>query len=96
MPDGKIWSWALPKQQLPTVRGEKRLAVWVDDKHIERYMTFQGFLGNGDRVELYDYGLVILHKFSKFRLTVEFQGKVVNGIYDFIKTDPNWLILKTR
>ena len=96
MPDHKVWSWAIPKQKMPEIRGEKLLAVWVDDTHSRRYMTFEGTLPNGEKVELYDYGMVIIHKFSKFRLMFEFKVKKISGMYQLIKTDPNWLILKTQ
>jgi len=93
-PNGVVWSWAIPKMRFPE-KGERVLAVWVDDKHTLKDMTHQGRWPGGDKVELYDYGYVHFLTQSKFRLVLDFYGKNIKGVYHMIKIDPNWLILKS-
>lgn len=89
----RVLSWSIPKQTFPS-RGERKLAVWVDDTHPISHMTFEGQLKNGDKIELYDLGDIQIHKMTKDRIMFDLKGTKVNGSFVLINTDrKNWLII---
>ena len=97
MPNKKVYSWAIPSMKLPTTRGERVLAVWVDDKHTEDYMRFRGRLSSGAIVKRVDYGYCKIHKVTEDRIDVELLGKHVKGYFVLIKTgNTKWLMLSSR
>lgn len=96
MPNGKVWSWAIPKRRFPEDKKDKVLAVWVDDSHKPKHMTFHGFLKNGDQVELFDYGDLLFHSISDNKLTFQLTGSEITGIFHMIKIGDNWLVFKSQ
>jgi bifunctional non-homologous end joining protein LigD len=88
--EGVAPSWAVPKN-VSTNRGERRLAVQVDD-HSLAYMRHEG-----PRVKIWDEGTYDLEKWEDDKIVFELHGKRVEGRYALIRTDgKNWLIHKTR
>jgi bifunctional non-homologous end joining protein LigD len=88
--DGVAASWAVPKN-VSAVRGQRRLAVQVDD-HAVSYMRHEG-----PRVSIWDEGDYDLEKWEDDKIVLELHGKRLEGRYALIRTDgKNWLIHKTR
>jgi bifunctional non-homologous end joining protein LigD len=88
--EGVAPSWAVPKNVSPK-RGEKRLAVRVDD-HSVAYMRYRG-----PRVKIWDQGTYDLEKWEDGKIVFELHGKRLEGRYALIRTDgKNWLIHRTR
>ncbi len=98
--DGVAKSWAVPKG-LPLERGEKRLAIQVEDHSID-YMDFEGEIPEGmygaGRVLIWDKGEYELLKRSKSEIKVKFMGEKLRGEYILVKfprAGKNaWLIVK--
>jgi len=101
MPNGKVWSWAIPKRKFPEKK-DKVLAVWVDDSHKPKHMTFQGFLKSGEEVELFDYGDIIFLNDPETKpvpndtMTFQLNGSEITGIFHMIKIGNNWLLLRSQ
>ena len=98
--DGVLKSWAVPKMP-PTVKGERRLAIHVEDHPID-YASFEGTIPVGNygagTVSIWDNGLFLLKEMSENKLIFELNGKKMIGGYVLIKT-PNmgknsWLFFK--
>ncbi len=107
--DGVLKSWAVPKG-LPTRKGDKRLAVQVED-HPMDYANFEGTIAPGN----YGAGTVMVWDRGEFemlggepnealksgKLHLLLKGKKLNGEWTLIRLRPrgqekeNWLILKT-
>ncbi len=105
--DGVLKSWAVPKG-LPLEKGEKHLAVEVEDHPVE-YATFEGVIPEGQygggTVMLWDEGTYSvfgenpLQALKKGRLHLVLDGKKVRGEWALIRTrmeagKPQWLLLK--
>ena len=107
--EGVLKSWALPKG-LPWKRGEKHLAVEVEDHPIE-YEDFEGVIPEGqygggtvmvwDRGTYYVYGEVPLKSLREGKLHLLLDGKKAKGEWTLVRIrgrdgeKNQWLILKT-
>jgi bifunctional non-homologous end joining protein LigD len=107
--EGVLKSWALPKG-LPWKRGDKHLAVEVEDHPIE-YEDFEGVIPEGqygggtvmvwDRGTYYVYGEQPLKSLREGKLHLVLDGKKTNGEWTLVRIrgrdgeKNQWLILKT-
>jgi bifunctional non-homologous end joining protein LigD len=108
--EGVLKSWAVPKG-LPMRRGEKRLAVHVEDHPID-YARFEGSIPPGNygagTVMVWDRGSYQLHgdSFGKAlesgKVHVTLDGEKLKGDWTFIRLrgresdeKENWLVLKS-
>jgi len=107
--EGVLKSWALPKG-LPWKRGEKHLAVEVEDHPIE-YEDFEGVIPEGqygggtvmvwDRGTYYVYGEQPLKSLREGKLHLLLDGKKARGEWTLVRIrgrdgeKNQWLILKT-
>jgi bifunctional non-homologous end joining protein LigD len=107
--EGVLKSWALPKG-LPWERGEKHLAVEVEDHPIE-YEDFEGVIPEGqygggtvmiwDRGNYYVYGEEPLKSLQEGKLHLVLDGKKAKGEWTLVRIrgrageKNQWLILKT-
>jgi len=107
--DGVLKSWAVPKG-LPLKKGERRLAVEVEDHPLE-YGNFEGTIAPGNygagTVMLWDRGTYVTESdptssLAKGKLQFTLIGKKLKGDWTLIRlksteTDAkqNWLILKS-
>ncbi|HEX5177600.1 MAG TPA: non-homologous end-joining DNA ligase [Chthoniobacteraceae bacterium] len=106
--DGVLKSWAVPKG-LPWKRGEKHLAVEVEDHPID-YEGFEGVIpeGNygGGTVRVWDRGNYSVHgekpleALARGRLHMVLEGKKLKGDWTLIRTRRDrgknqWLLLKS-
>src|SRR5262245_27958719 len=99
---GALASWAVPKG-IPLARGERHLAVHVEDHPLE-YATFEGTIPAGEygagTVEIWDSGTYELVEEKKDGgLTVQLHGKRLDGQWTLVPArldgDPkNWLLLR--
>ncbi len=105
--EGVLKSWAVPKG-LPWAKGEKHLAVEVEDHPID-YETFEGVIPKGqygggtvmvwDRGTYYVYGEDPLSALKEGRLHIVLHGDKAHGEWALIRTrmdadKPQWLLLK--
>ena len=105
--EGVLKSWAVPKG-LPLGKGEKHLAVEVEDHPIE-YETFEGVIPKGqygggtvmvwDRGTYYVYGEDPLQALKAGRMHIVLHGEKAHGEWALIRTrmdadKPQWLLLK--
>jgi len=107
--EGVLKSWALPKG-LPWTRGEKHLAVEVEDHPIE-YEAFEGLIPEGqygggtvmvwDRGTYYVYGEQPIKSLREGKLHMLLDGKKAKGEWTLVRIrgregeKNQWLILKT-
>src|SRR5438105_1386262 len=106
--DGVLKSWAVPKG-LPWKKGEKHLAVEVEDHPVE-YATFEGIIPEGqygggtvmvwDKGNYHVYGEDPVNALKQGRLHLVLDGEKVKGEWALIRTrieagKPQWLILKS-
>jgi bifunctional non-homologous end joining protein LigD len=106
--DGVLKSWAVPKG-LPWEKGEKHLAVEVEDHPVE-YATFEGIIPQGqygggtvmvwDRGQYHVYGEEPLKALRDGRLHLVMDGEKAKGEWSLIRTrmeagKPQWLLLKS-
>src|SRR3954454_9317537 len=107
--EGVLKSWALPKG-LPWTRGEKHLAVEVEDHPIE-YEAFEGVIPEGeygggtvmvwDRGTYYVYGEQPAKSLGEGKLHLLLDGKKAKGEWTLVRIrgregeKNQWLILKT-
>src|SRR5213595_1214334 len=107
--EGVLKSWALPKG-LPWKRGEKHLAVEVEDHPIE-YETFEGIIPEGqygggtvmvwDRGLYYVYGEQPLKSLHEGKLHLVLAGEKAQGEWTLVRIrgrdgeKNTWLIIKT-
>jgi bifunctional non-homologous end joining protein LigD len=107
--EGVLKSWALPKG-LPWKRGEKHLAVEVEDHPIE-YEAFEGIIPEGqygggtvmvwDRGNYHVYGEQPLKSLREGKLHLVLDGKKAKGEWTLVRIrgrgdeKNQWLILKT-
>jgi bifunctional non-homologous end joining protein LigD len=96
--DGVLKSWAVPKG-LPEKRGEKRLAVQVDDHELS-YIDFEGEIEEGygkGRVKIYDSGEYELHDKKDKKLVFTLNGSILKDKYRLLHwKEKNWLIFKSH
>src|SRR3954469_18389940 len=106
--DGVLKSWAVPKG-LPWEKGEKHLAVEVEDHPVE-YATFEGIIPQGqygggtvmvwDRGQYHVYGEDPLKALRDGRMHLVMDGEKAKGEWSLIRTrmeagKPQWLLLKS-
>jgi bifunctional non-homologous end joining protein LigD len=107
--EGVLKSWAVPKG-LPWRRGEKHLAVEVEDHPVD-YATFEGIIPNGqygggtvmvwDRGTYYVYGEQPVKSLHDGKLHLVLDGKKAKGEWTLVRIrgrddeKNQWLILKT-
>lgn len=106
--DGVLKSWAVPKG-LPWEKGEKHLAVEVEDHPVE-YATFEGIIPQGqygggtvmvwDRGNYHVYGEEPLKALRDGRLHLVMDGQKAKGEWSLIRTrmegsKSQWLLLKS-
>jgi bifunctional non-homologous end joining protein LigD len=106
--EGVLKSWAVPKG-LPWEKGEKHLAVEVEDHPIE-YATFEGVIPQGqygggtvmlwDRGNYHVYGEEPPKALREGRLHLVLDGEKAKGEWALIRTrmeagKPQWLLLKS-
>jgi bifunctional non-homologous end joining protein LigD len=106
--EGVLKSWAVPKG-LPWEKGEKHLAVEVEDHPVE-YATFEGIIPQGqygggtvmvwDRGNYHVYGEEPLKALKAGRMHLVMDGEKAKGEWSLIRTrmDGNkaqWLLLKS-
>jgi len=106
--DGVLKSWAVPKG-LPWKRGEKHLAVEVEDHPID-YEDFEGVIPEGnygggtvmvwDRGQYFVHGEKPLQALAEGRIHLVLEGKKVKGDWALIRTRSDrgknqWLLLKS-
>jgi len=105
--DGVLKSWAVPKG-LPWLKGEKHLAVEVEDHPVE-YATFEGTIPKGqygggtvmlwDQGKYYVYGEQPLKSWKEGRLHLVLAGEKAKGEWTLVHIrgdgGKNWLIIKT-
>lgn len=106
--DGVLKSWAVPKG-LPWGKGEKHLAVEVEDHPVE-YADFEGVIPEGqygggtvmvwDRGDYFVYGENPLQALKDGRMHIVLHGEKAHGEWALIRTrmeaaKPQWLLLKS-
>jgi bifunctional non-homologous end joining protein LigD len=106
--EGVLKSWAVPKG-LPWGKGEKHLAVEVEDHPVE-YATFEGIIPQGqygggtvmlwDRGNYHVYGEEPLKALKEGRLHLVLDGEKAKGEWALIRTrmdggKSQWLLLKS-
>lgn len=106
--EGVLKSWAVPKG-LPWAKGEKHLAVEVEDHPIE-YESFEGVIPKGqygggtvmvwDRGTYYVYGEDPWNALRDGRMHIVLHGDKTHGEWALIRTrmdaaKPQWLLLKS-
>jgi bifunctional non-homologous end joining protein LigD len=100
--DGVLASWAVPKG-IPLRRGERRLAVQVEDHPLE-YADFEGTIPAGEygagTVEIWDRGTYeLLEEKPDGGLTVRLHGERLEGTWALVPAAlegdaRNWLLLR--
>ena len=100
--DGVLASWAVPKG-IPLKRGERRLAVHVEDHPLE-YGDFEGTIPAGEygagTVEIWDRGTYeLLEEKRNGGLTVRLDGERLDGVWTLVpaaldRNPKNWLLLR--
>jgi bifunctional non-homologous end joining protein LigD len=100
--DGALASWAVPKG-IPLKRGERRLAVHVEDHPLE-YGDFEGTIPAGEygagTVEIWDRGTFeLLEEKRNGGLTVRLHGERLDGVWTLVPArldgnPKNWLLLR--
>lgn len=108
---GVLKSWAVPKG-IPTLRGEKRLAMQVEDHPVE-YASFEGIIPPGNygagTVMLWEAGIAEvlddepLRALRKGRLALQLDGRKLKGRWSLVRMRPGeergenaWLLIKTE
>ena len=92
--DGALPSWAVPKG-LPTVKGDKRLAVRTEDHPLE-YGSFEGTIPEGHygagEVRIFDDGWYEPVEWTDSKVSFRLHGRRYPGLeFHFVKTKQNWL-----
>ena len=92
--DGALPSWAVPKG-LPTVKGDKRLAVRTEDHPLE-YGKFSGTIPAGHygagEVRIFDDGWYEPVEWDEKKVSFKLHGRRYPGIeFHFVKTRTDWL-----
>jgi bifunctional non-homologous end joining protein LigD len=92
--DGALPSWAVPRG-LPTDKGDKRLAVQVEDHPLE-YGTFEGTIPEGHygagEVRIFDDGWYEPLEWTDSKVTFRLHGRRYPGLeFHLVKTRTDWL-----
>jgi len=96
--DGVLASWAVPRG-LPTVPGEKRLAVQTEDHPME-YGSFEGWIPEGHygagEVKIFDQGTYEPLEWEDGKITFRLHGQRQRGEYHLVKTKTDWLVFLSK
>ncbi len=96
--DGVLASWAVPRG-LPTVPGERRLAVRTED-HPLSYLDFEAWIPSGQygggEMRIFDRGTYEAPEWEPGKMTVRLHGERVRGEYHLVKTNQDWLIFLSK
>ena len=100
--DGALKSWAVPKGP-PRKKGEKRLAVQVEDHPLE-YASFEGKIPEGQygagKVEIWDKGKLKIEEKTPNSIRFELFGKKLKGEYSLFHPPSfekkSWLLMKKK
>lgn len=103
--NGALASWAVPKNPEGLARGDKRLAVQVEDHPLE-YAKFKGTIPEGNygagKVLIWDKGTYYIEYKNDKKIEFFLRGKKLKGMYILIKThygekpDKSWLWFKVN
>jgi len=88
MPKSKIWASFAVRKGVPTQPGVKVLAVRTHD-HTEKEALMFGTIKQGygaGRLQKWDDGDCIIHKYSPGHISIEFKGRKVKGLYHMVST----------
>jgi len=88
MPKSKIWASFAVRKGVPLQPGTKVLAVRTHD-HTEKEALFFGTIKQGygaGRLQKWDDGQCIIHKYSPGHIAIEFKGRKVKGLYHMVST----------
>jgi bifunctional non-homologous end joining protein LigD len=93
--DGGLPSWAVPKG-LPTVKGERRLAVQTEVHPLE-YGSFEGTIPEGHygagEVRIFDDGWYEPLEWTDTKVSFRLHGRRYPGLeYHLVKTRTDWLV----
>ncbi|HEV8571871.1 MAG TPA: non-homologous end-joining DNA ligase [Actinomycetota bacterium] len=96
--DGVLVSWAVPRG-LPTVPGERRLAVRTED-HPMDYADFEGWIPEGHygagEVKIFDRGTYEALEWKYDKLTFRLNGRRHLGEFHLVKTRTDWLVFLSK
>jgi bifunctional non-homologous end joining protein LigD len=96
--DGVLVSWAVPRG-LPTVPGEKRLAVRTEDHPLE-YGNFEGWIPEGEygagEVKIFDRGTYESLDWEDDKVTFRLAGSRHRGEFHLVKTRTDWLVFLSK
>ena len=99
--EGVLVSWAVPKG-LPFIKGEKHLAVHVEDHPME-YGSFEGSIPKGHygagEVRIWDKGNYELLEWTEKKVGVRLHGERHRGEYHLVKTargEQDWLVFLSK
>jgi bifunctional non-homologous end joining protein LigD len=96
--EGVLASWAVPRG-LPTVPGEKRLAVQTE-AHPMEYGSFEGWIPEGHygagEVKIFDLGTYEPLEWEDGKITFRLHGQRHRGEYHLVKTKTDWLVFLSK
>jgi bifunctional non-homologous end joining protein LigD len=97
--DGVLVSWAVPRG-LPVKKGEKHLAVHVEDHPLE-YGSFEGVIPEGHYgagpVRIFDHGTFEALEWTDSKVTFRAHGERYRGAeFHLVKTSTDWLIFLSK
>src|SRR2546427_2685876 len=97
--DGALPSWAVPRG-LPTVKGDKRLAVRTEDHPLE-YGKFEGTIPEGHygagEVRIFDNGWYEPVEWTDNKVSFRLHGRRDPGLeFHLVKTRTDWLAFVAR
>jgi bifunctional non-homologous end joining protein LigD len=97
--DGALVSWAVPRG-LPVKKGEKHLAVHVEDHPLE-YGTFEGVIPEGHYgagpVRIFDAGTYEALEWTDRKVTFRLHGERYRGAeFHLVKTATDWLVFLSK
>jgi bifunctional non-homologous end joining protein LigD len=96
--DGVLLSWSVPRG-LPTVPGERRLAVQTEPHALE-YLDFEDWIPSGEygggEMRIFDRGTYEAPEWEPGKMTVRLHGERVRGEFHLVKTKQNWLIFLSK
>jgi bifunctional non-homologous end joining protein LigD len=96
--DGVLASWAVPRG-LPTMPGDKRLAVQTEDHPLE-YGSFEGWIPEGHygagEVRMFDRGRYEALEWKDDKVSFRLHGRRHRGEYHLVKTRNGWLVFLSK
>jgi bifunctional non-homologous end joining protein LigD len=97
--DGVLLSWAVPKG-LPTMPGERRLAVRTEDHPLE-YLDFEAVIPKGQygagEMRIFDRGTYEVPEWEEKKATIQLHGERVRGEYHLVNTrGKDWIVFLSK